>query len=88
MNNPLEHNVYYPVNISHLSYIGSFASYFCGNTGFSKFILMKMPDTLIFYCYFTRLNKFSHRMLCISNLALARLYLAQFNVVNNLFNLL
>ena len=48
MSDPLEHNVYKPVNISHPSYIVSFAVYFRGKAGFSKFILMKMPDTLIF----------------------------------------
>ena len=48
INEPLEHNVYKPVNISHPSYLVSFASYFCGGAGFSKFILIKMPGALIF----------------------------------------
>ena len=66
MNDPLEHNVYRSVNISHPSYLVSFA--------------------FEFHYYFTKLNEFSYRMLCISNLALAGLYLAQFNDLNNLFN--
>ena len=45
MNDPLEHDVYKPVNISHPSYLVSFASYFCGS---SKFMLIKMPGALIF----------------------------------------
>ena len=48
MNDPLKHDVYKPVNISHPSYFVSFASYFCGSAGFSEFILIKMPGTLIF----------------------------------------
>ena len=40
MNDPLEHDVYKPVNILHLSYLVSFASYFCGSAGFSEFILI------------------------------------------------
>ena len=48
MNDPLEHDVYKPVSISHPSYLVSFASYFCGSVGFSEFILIKMPGTLIF----------------------------------------
>ena len=48
MNDPLEHDVYKPVSISHLSYLVSFASYFCGSAGISKFVLMKMLGTLIF----------------------------------------
>ena len=43
MNDHLEHNVYKPINISHPSYLVSFASYFCGSTGFSNFILIKVP---------------------------------------------
>ena len=48
MNDPLEHDLYKPVDISHLSYLVSFASYFCGSAGFSEFILIKMPGALIF----------------------------------------
>ena len=48
MNDPLEHNVQKPVNISHPSYLVSFVSYFCGRTDFSEFILIKMPGALIF----------------------------------------
>ena len=40
MNDPLEHDVYKPVSISHPSYLVSFASYFCGSAGFSKFTLI------------------------------------------------
>ena len=47
MNDPLEHDLYKPIDISHPSYLVSFASYFCGSAGFSKFILIKMPGTLI-----------------------------------------
>ena len=45
MNDPLEHNVYKPVNISHPSCLVLFASYFC--SGFNKFIIIKMPGALI-----------------------------------------
>ena len=48
MNDPLEHDVYKPVNISHLSYLISFASYFCGSVVFNEIILIEMPGTLIF----------------------------------------
>ena len=48
MNDPLEHDVYKPVNISHPSCLVSFTSYFCGSAGFSEFILIKMPGALIF----------------------------------------
>ena len=48
MNDPLEHDVYKPVNISYLSYLVSFASYFCGSADFSEFIILKMPGALIF----------------------------------------
>ena len=47
MNDPLEHDVYKPVDISHPYYLVSFARYFCGIAGFSEFILIKMPGTLI-----------------------------------------
>ena len=48
MNDPLEHDIYKPANISHPCYLVSFASYFCGSDGFSKFIIIKMPGALIF----------------------------------------
>ena len=48
MNDPLEHDIYKPVEISHLSYLVSFASYCCGSAGFSEFILIELPGTLIF----------------------------------------
>ena len=48
MNDPLEHDVYKPVNISHLSYLVSFASYFCGSVGFNEVIPIEMPGALIF----------------------------------------
>ena len=48
MNDPLEHNVCKPVNISYPSYFVSFASYFCGSAGCSEFINIKMPGALIF----------------------------------------
>ena len=48
MNNSLDHDVYKPVNISHPFCLVLFASYFCGSVGFSEFILIKMPSTLIF----------------------------------------
>ena len=48
MKDPLEYDIYSPVNISHPSYLVSFASYFCGSASFSKFILIKMPGALIF----------------------------------------
>ena len=51
MNNPLEHDVYKPVSISHLSYVVSFANYFCGSSGFNKVILIEMPGPLIFTDY-------------------------------------
>ena len=47
MNDPLEYGIYKPANISHPSYFVSFASYFCESAGFSEFILIKMPGTLI-----------------------------------------
>ena len=58
MNDPLEHNVYKPVNILHPSYLVSLASYFCGSAGFSDFILIKMPGTLIFIITLSNLNDF------------------------------
>ena len=76
MNDPLKHDLYKPVGISHPSYLVSFASYFCGNAGFSKFICTnKNARSFDFHCYFTKLNGFPHRMLCISNLAFTGLYL-------------
>ena len=48
MNHPPEHDIYKPINISHLYYFVSLASYICGTTAFSEFILMKMPGALIF----------------------------------------
>ena len=48
MNDPLEYDVCKPVDISHPRYLVSFDSYFCGSAGFSKFILIKMPGSLIF----------------------------------------
>ena len=49
MNHPLEHDVYKPLNISHLSYLISFASYFCGSVGFNEvIILIEMPGAWIF----------------------------------------
>ena len=48
MNDPLQHDVYKPVNISHPSYLVSFASYFCRSVGFSEFILTEIPGALIF----------------------------------------
>ena len=48
MNNPLEHDIYKPVDISHPPYLVSFACYFCGSAGFSAFIQIKMPGALIF----------------------------------------
>ena len=88
MNDPLEHDVYKPVKISHPCYFVLFASYFCGSAGFSEFILAnKNARRFDFHCYFTKLNVFPHRMLCISNIALVEVYyLALFNVVNNVFN--
>ena len=47
MNDPLEHSVYKLVNISRLSYLILFASYFCGSAGFGEFIFIKMPGALI-----------------------------------------
>ena len=58
MNNPLEHNVYKPVDISHSSYLVSFASYFCGSAGFSEFILIKLPGALIFIVTLQNLMNF------------------------------
>ena len=52
MNDPLEHDVYIPVNILHLSYLVSFASYFCGSIGFNEVILIEMPGALIFISLF------------------------------------
>ena len=43
MNDPLEHDVYTAVNISHLPCLESFASYFSGCAGVSKIILIEMP---------------------------------------------
>ena len=48
MNDPLEHDVNKPVNISQCSCLVSLSSYFCGNTGFREFILIKIPGTLMF----------------------------------------
>ena len=48
MNNLLEQDFYKPVDISHPSYLVSFASYFCESAGFSEFIHIKMPGALIF----------------------------------------
>ena len=48
MNDPLEHDVYKPVDISHPSYLVSLASYFRGSAGFSEFILIKMLGALLF----------------------------------------
>ena len=50
MNDPLERNFYKPVNISHLSCLVSYASYFCGSVlvTFREFIVIKMPGALIF----------------------------------------
>ena len=50
MNDPLEHDVYSPVNISYPSYLVSFASYFCQWKCWfsSEFIILKMPGALIF----------------------------------------
>ena len=48
MNDLLEYDVFKPVNILHPSYLASFASYFCGSTGFSEFKIIKMPGALIF----------------------------------------
>ena len=48
MNDPLEHDVYKPINTSHSYYFVSLASYIYGSTAFSEFILMKMPGALIF----------------------------------------
>ena len=47
MNGPLEYDAYKPVNISHLSYLVSFGSYFCGSADLAN-LCSKMPDTLIF----------------------------------------
>ena len=47
MNDPLEHDVYTAVNISHLPCWELFASYFSGCAGVSKIILIKMPA---FWC--------------------------------------
>ena len=83
MNDPLEHDVYKPVSISHLSYLVSFTSYFCGSSGFNKVILIKMPGALIFTVTLPNLMDFL--TIYISNLALAGIYLAQLNVVNHYF---
>ena len=48
MNDALEHDIYKPVDITHLPYLVQFACYFCGSAGFSEFILVKIPSTLIF----------------------------------------
>ena len=48
MNDPLEHDFNKPINISHLSYLVSFASYFCGSVGFNVVTLIEMPGALIF----------------------------------------
>ena len=87
MNNRLEHDVYKPINISHLYYFVSLASYICGSTVFSKFILIKMPDTLIFIVTLPNLIDIPTEcyVLVIYTIALARLYLA---LVDNLLNLL
>ena len=76
MNDPLEQDVYKPVNISHLSCLISFASYFCGFAGFTEFILIIMPGALIFIITLPNLMHFLK--LCymyISNLALTGPYL-------------
>ena len=36
MNDPLEHDVYKPLDISHPSYLVSFASYFYGSAGLAN----------------------------------------------------
>ena len=50
MNDPLEHNVYKPVKISHLFCLVLYASYFCESAlvTFREFIVIKMPGALIF----------------------------------------
>ena len=58
MNDPLEHNVYKPVDISHPSYLLSFASYFCGSAGFSEFMVIKLPGALIFFVTLPNLMDF------------------------------
>ena len=58
MNDPLEHNVYKPVDISHPSYLVSFASYFCGSAGFSEFMVIKLPGALIFFVTLPNLMDF------------------------------
>ena len=58
MNDPLEHDVYKPVNISHLSYLVSFASCFCGSVGFNKVILIEIPGALIFIVTLSNLIDF------------------------------
>ena len=58
MNNPLEHNVYKPVKISHLSCLVLFVNYFCGSAGFSTFILIKIPGTSIFSVTLPKLMDF------------------------------
>ena len=83
MNDPLEHDVCTAVNISHLPCLELFASYFSGCAGVSKIILIKCRHFDVYY-YFIKFNGFPHRMLCISNLALAGLWLAQFNIVDNM----
>ena len=85
MNNPLEHNVYKPVSISHPSYFVSFAL-LLQKHWVQQIYTNKNAMCFDFHFYFTKFNGFLHRMLCISSLALAELYLALFNVVNNLFN--
>ena len=84
MNHPLEHDVYRPINISHLYYFVSLASqYICGTTAFSEFILMKMPGTLIFIVTLPKLIDMLTEcyVLIIYTVALAGLYLA---LVDNL----
>ena len=55
MNDPLEHDVNKPVNISQWSCLVSLASYFCGNIGFREFILIKMLGILMFVISLTNL---------------------------------
>ena len=85
MNDRLEHDDYKPINISHLYYFVLLASYICGSTAFSKFILIKMPDTLIFIVTLPNLIDIPMEcyVLVIYTIALAGLYLA---LVDNLLN--
>ena len=58
MNDPLEHDVYTAVNISHLPCLELFASYFSGCAGVSKIILIKMPGILMFIITLSNLMVF------------------------------